>query len=114
MLAVLLIPLCIIGSFAVATWAGDYKKIGFWWTFFFGLTLTPFVAFVFAALSAGRNEKSRKRDLLWICMFSALQPVAGLLFYFGIENINTIGWMMLVVGVGVAGLTRYLYKLATS
>jgi hypothetical protein len=50
LVAALLVPVNIVLSFALATWAEHHKKTGFWWTFGFSLILTPVIGYLFARL----------------------------------------------------------------
>jgi hypothetical protein len=56
-ISIILSPLFILLSFIVAMWVGYPKKIGFWWTFFFCLTLSPIIG-IFMAMSSRKKEAS--------------------------------------------------------
>lgn len=115
LLAILIIPLHIILSFGLATWAAQKKKIGFWWTFFFSLTLTPVTAFLQVLLSKDRNQPD-SHSLFDFCLFLNLFVMSGLSAVFfvwkGIATRDITGCLWLVNGAGLWGACLYYLRLS--
>ncbi len=115
LLAILIIPLHIILSFGIASWAAQKKKIGFWWTFFFSVTLTPVTAFLQALLSKNRNQPET-HSLFDFCLFLNLSVMSGLsAIFFAWRGMNTrdiTGCLWLINGAGLWGACLYYLRLS--
>lgn len=112
MLVALFIPLSIVLSFTIAAWAGNNKKIGFWWAFFFGLTLTPIIALLMALLS-GSNKKSGLSSvskLLTAIIAIIAAPSALYLFVSGVDCVESWGCLYLLSSIGLTGIYLYFLK----
>lgn len=110
---VLVTPVYNLVSFWIATWAENNKRIGFWWAFFFGLTLTPAIAYIIAWLSGTRNERRKKglfKDFLLTALPTLTLHYAIILLIIGLYSIESVGWFYLVAATGMAGLSLYFYK----
>lgn len=116
LLILVLVPCCILFSFSIATWAGKHKQIGFWWTFFFSLTLTPLAGWFMVRLSfrAGQHRGMPSFYQTAYLLFSLISFLfAIILLNVAIDTINDRGWICLVTGTGFTGMSIYLLLQAT-
>lgn len=109
MIVVLIAPCWILFSFAIATWAGKHKKIGFWWAFFFGLTLTPLTGYMFAMLSGINNKRRITRYIMGLVSVASVYTGAYLVLK-GIKCMETWGCVYLLAATGLAGIYVFLLK----
>lgn len=106
---------CILSAYAIAKFLGTHRHIGFFWSMFFSLLLTPVVGLIITILSpkktASINDPSPSMVILgrmMIVLFGALFLVTT----FGLANeiiSNRIYGIML--SLGLFGLGVYLVKL---
>jgi hypothetical protein len=111
---VALTPVFILFSFYIATWAGRNRRIGFWWTFFFGLTLTPMAAYLIALLSSKRDEKPKIGlfgELILVAVILLSLPFAIFLLIRGMETVESTGGIYIIAATGLSGLYYYSCRL---
>ena len=111
---VALTPVFILFSFYIANRAGQNRRIGFWWTFFFGLTLTPMAAYLIALLSGKRNGKPTTGffgECILIAVIILCYPLTLFLLIKGTETIASTGGICLIAATGLSGLYYYSCRL---
>jgi hypothetical protein len=111
---VALTPVFILFSFFIADWAGQNRRTGFWWTFFFGLTLTPMAAYLIALLSGKREEKAKIGlfgELILVAVIVMSLPFAIFLLIKGMETVESTGGIYMIAATGLSGLYYYSCRL---
>jgi hypothetical protein len=114
---VLLILVSVGFAFSIAHFLGRKRQIGFGWSFFFCLFLSPIIGFIITMLSKkyyDPNPKPSKSKKIWgwilILIFSL--GVLGQLMRLGSGKGDVDVLNALFFGVGLVGLGYYLIELS--
>lgn len=110
---ILLLILFIIASIAIAFLIGKNKRIGFAWTLFFGLFLTPISALIFSLLSYPKEQMTNSKGdkyniplgvIMLLLSLGAMRQVYTIDSLTGSFDTNTF-----IFGMGLLGLAIYFF-----